>query len=189
MNYLIFPLAITSLSIFIGILLLLNSYTLKAGEIFLCIGGGGIAYFMLYNLLSYLKNKMKKHKPISVEFYRFPSRNISMDAISMDSDVVLFDITSTNNNQRSNENSNLNINHRSNENSNLNINKKVSFNLEEKDVYKFAKPLEINQLHIPRKKIINISDDISDDYDELMLELNNSNPTSSNIISSNSSII
>jgi hypothetical protein len=197
MNCLILPLVVTSLSIFIGILLLLNSYTLKAGEIFLCIGGGGIVYFMLYHLLTYLKNKMKKPNPISIEFYRFPSRNINMDAISMDSDVVLFDINTRSNetsniNQRSNSNinqrSNSNINQRSNsnENANENSNKKVSFDLEERDVYKFAKPLEINQLRIPRKKIIDISDDISDDYDELMLELNTNSP---NIISSNSSII
>ena len=211
MNCLILPLVVTSLSIFIGILLLLNSYTLKAGEIFLCIGGGGVVYFMLYHLLTYLKNKMKKPTPISIEFYRFPSQNINMDAISIDSDVVLFDITSTNENTRSNINqrSTSNINQRlnatsnttttstsnttttstSNTNATSNSNKKVNFNLEQKDVYKFSKPSEINQLRIPRRKIIDISDDISDDYDELMLELNNSNTTSSNIISSNSSII
>jgi hypothetical protein len=186
MNCLILPLVVTSLSIFIGILLLLNSYTLKAGEIFLCIGGGGIVYFMLYHLLTYLKNKMKKPNPISIEFYRFPSRNINMDAISMDSDVVLFDInTRSNETSNINQRSNSNINQRSNSNENAvsNSNKKVSFDLEEKDVYKFAKPLEINQLRIPRKKIIDISDDISD---ELMLELNTNSP---NIISSNSSII
>jgi hypothetical protein len=179
-NCLLVPLVVTTLSILIGILLLLNSSTLKTGEIFLCIGAGGVAFFMLYHLLKYIIGKRKKPENISVEFFRFPSRNISMDAISMDSDVVLFDITKDVPIKSINTHPIKKVRFNNNT-SNL---EKETNQEEQRYNYKFIQPVEeVNQLRIPRRKIsdpFNL-DDISDD---LMLELNKKN-----ISSSDSSII
>jgi len=181
-NCFVYPLIITTLSILIGLLLLTNSETLKYGETSLCIGAGGITFYIIYYLFKYIIGKFKKPKPVSVEFHRFPSRNINMDAISTDSDVVLFDITDS-------------VKH-----------KTVRFNTPEENIYKFIQPVQsIQPLKTPKRSTIknndpfnlndisndisfDISSDISDDYDEIMLDINK-NKNKVNIISSNSSII